>query len=116
AVAAADGKTLWQQTAASGITPEKTHPWNGFASASCATDGERVFAFFGSHGLFCYDREGKPLWTHHFGIFTSETGWGQAATPFIFDDLVIQNCDNDGPAFLPPGSNPDAAATDALVA
>src|SRR5262249_37397268 len=66
-------------------------------------------------GLFCYDVEGKFLWKHDFGVFTSETGWGTAASPFLFEDLVIQNCDNDGPAALPPGSKGPAAPM-ALVA
>jgi outer membrane protein assembly factor BamB len=116
AVGTADGKVLWQQQAVSGAAAEKSHEWNGYASPSCATDGERVYAFFGTPGLFCFDRDGKLLWEHRFGVFVSETGWGVGATPFLFEDLVIQNCDNDGPKFLPPGSNPADAAPAALVA
>src|SRR5688572_28943037 len=52
-VSAADGKILWQQTAAADVTAERTHGWNGYASPSCATDGKLVFAFFGTHGLHC---------------------------------------------------------------
>jgi outer membrane protein assembly factor BamB len=95
-VRASDGKVLWQRTAARDVAPEQSHEWNGFASPSCATDGQRVFAFFGTPGLFCYDVEGKFLWKHNFGIFVSQTGWGTAASPFVYEDLVIQNCDNDG--------------------
>src|SRR5262249_30796947 len=36
-----DGKLLWQQTASKGVLPGRTHSWNGYASASCATDGYR---------------------------------------------------------------------------
>ena len=112
----ADGKIRWQQTASKGMAPGKTHGWNGYASPSCTTDGERVYAFFGTPGLFCYDLEGKLLWQHSFGLFTSEAGWGTAASPLLFDDLVIQNCDNDGAKALPPGRNPKEAAPMALVA
>jgi outer membrane protein assembly factor BamB len=115
-VSARDGKVLWQQTASRGVDPGRTHAWNGYASASCATDGERVYAFFGTPGLFCYDVEGKLLWKHAFGAFTSEAGWGTAASPFLFEDLVIQNCDNDGPRALPAGSKPEQAAPMDLVA
>jgi outer membrane protein assembly factor BamB len=104
-----DGKLLWRQTAAGGVEPEKTHAWNGHASASCATDGERVYAFFGTPGLFCFDRDGRLLWQHSFGTFTSQAGWGTAASPFLFEDLVIQNCDNDGPKGLPKGATGEAA-------
>jgi outer membrane protein assembly factor BamB len=111
-----DGKILWQRTSARVPMPGKSHLWNGYASASCTCDGQRVYAFFGTPGLFCYDFAGKLLWQHGFGIFTSETGWGTAASPFLFDDLVIQNCDNDGPKFLPKGHDLKEAAPMALVA
>jgi outer membrane protein assembly factor BamB len=111
-----DGKLLWQKTASKGVAPGRTHAWNGYASASCTTDGKHVYAFFGTPGLFCYDFEGNLAWKHYFGIFTSQTGWGTAATPFLFEDLVIQNCDNDGPEALPRERKPEEAAPMALIA
>jgi outer membrane protein assembly factor BamB len=115
-VKAHDGSVLWENVAAAGVTPEKVHNWNGFASASCATDGEVVVAFFASAGLHCYDLDGKLLWKHHFGLFTSDRGWGSAASPFLFENLVIQNCDNAGAAVVPPGVKPADIAPAALVA
>ncbi len=115
-IRASDGKLLWQKTASTGVPPGKTHSWNGYASASCTTDGTHVYAFFGTPGLFCCDFEGKEVWQHQFGVFTSEAGWGTAASPFLYEDLVIQNCDNDGPRGLPGGSKPEEAAPMALVA
>jgi outer membrane protein assembly factor BamB len=111
-----DGKVLWQQTASQGVEPGKTHAWNGHASASCTTDGKHVYAFFGTPGLFCFDFEGNLVWKHHFGVFTTDTGWGTAASPFLFENLVIQNCDHSGPRALPPGRKPEEAAPMALVA
>jgi outer membrane protein assembly factor BamB len=111
-----DGKILWQKTAASNVPPERTYSWNGYASASCVTDGKYVYASFGTPGLFCYDVDGKLIWKHDFGVFTSAAGWGTAASPFLFEDLVIQNCDNDGPAALPKDARDEKAAPMALVA
>jgi outer membrane protein assembly factor BamB len=91
-----DGELLWKHTAAKGVAPEKSHSWNGYASPSCTTDGKHVYAFFGTPGLFCYDFDGKQVWKHAFGTFVSQTGWGTGASPFLYEDLVIQNCDNDG--------------------
>jgi hypothetical protein len=91
-----DGKVLWEQTAAKKQPKEATHSWNGYASASCATDGKYVYAFFGTPGVFCYDVDGKPVWEKKFGTFTSKAGWGHAATPYLYGDTVILNCDNDG--------------------
>jgi outer membrane protein assembly factor BamB len=84
------GNILWQREAWEG-SPEKSHAMNGWATATCATDGERVVAFFGKGGLHCYDNDGKPLWSRDLGPF--EGPWGTAACPIIVGDLVIQNCD-----------------------
>lgn len=91
------GKVLWEQVAWTG-TPEKTHPMNGWASSTCATDGERVVAFFGRGGIHCYTVEGRPLWSRDLGPF--EGPWGTAASPAIVGDLVVQNCDAEQEAFL----------------
>jgi len=91
------GKIQWQQTAWKG-EPEKIHEMNGWASASCVTDGQIVIAFFGRGGLHAYTVEGKPLWSHDLGKF--ESPWGTAACPVLVDDLVVQNCDADADAYL----------------
>ncbi len=91
------GKILWQQTAWKG-QPEKSHVMNGWASASCVTDGEIVVAFFGVAGIHAYTLDGKPLWSRDLGKF--EGPWGTAACPIIVDNLVIQNCDADTDACL----------------
>ena len=91
------GTILWQQEAWSG-PPEKSHVMNGWASATCATDGERVIAFFGKGGLHCYDTLGKKLWSRDLGAFPGP--WGTSACPLIVGDLVIQNGDSTGDSFL----------------
>lgn len=91
------GKILWQHEAWSG-TPEPSHGMNGWASASCATDGVHVVAFFGKGGLHCYTVEGKHLWSRDLGSFPGT--WGTSASPVIVGDLVIQNCDAAGEASL----------------
>ena len=90
-----NGKILWQRGAAEGLPAEPTHAWNSHASATCATDGERVYAFFGTPGLFCYDLAGTLLWKKEFGPLVASTGWGGgAASPVLFEDLVIVNGDH----------------------
>lgn len=81
------GSILWQREAWSGV-PEPSHPMNGWASPTCATDGERVVAFFGKGGLHCYSVDGKHLWSRDLGSFPGP--WGTAACPIIVGDLVIQ--------------------------
>ncbi len=96
-VDARDGRVVWEQIAWTG-EPEKSHGMNGWASATCATDGEVVVAFFGKGGLHAYAIDGKPLWSRDLGPF--ESPWGTAASPVIVGDLVIQNGDSDRDAFL----------------
>ena len=82
------GKELWQ----AGTTwskAEDSHPTNPYASASPATDGESVVAWFGSAGLFAFDLEGKELWKADLGEHSHE--WGYAAAPIIHGGLVILN-------------------------
>lgn len=91
------GETLWEKAAWTG-EPEVSHKMNNWASATCATDGERVVAFFGRGGLHCYDLDGKHLWSRDLGRF--EGPWGTAASPIIVGDIVVQNCDADDTAYL----------------
>ncbi len=83
-----DGSTLLQ----AGPTyeaAEPTHPTNPFCSASPVTDGERVIAWFGSAGVYCFDLDGKQLWSRELGI--QEHEWGYAASPVIHGDLCFIN-------------------------
>ncbi|MCH8923480.1 MAG: anion permease, partial [Planctomycetes bacterium] len=88
------GRTLWEQVAWTG-EPEKSHRMNGHASATCATNGKVVVAFFGRGGLHAYSLDGKHLWSRDLGPFDGP--WGTAASPIFYGDIVIQNCDSESP-------------------
>jgi hypothetical protein len=87
-----DGKTLWEQIAWTG-EPEKSHVMNGWASATCATNGKVIVAFFGRGGMHAYSLDGKHLWSRGLGDFDGP--WGTAASPVFYGDTVIQNCDSE---------------------
>jgi outer membrane protein assembly factor BamB len=91
------GKIEWQHTAWTG-KPEPVHDMNGWASATCVTDGDVVIAFFGRGGIHAYSLDGKPMWSKNLGDF--ESPWGVASCPVMVDDLVIQNCDADVDAYM----------------
>ncbi len=84
-----NGKQLWQRVVEH-WEKESTHGDNPYCSASPVTDGERVIASHGSAGVVCYDFEGKELWRRDLGKF--EHIWGNAASPVLYEDLVILNC------------------------
>ncbi|HMC11241.1 MAG TPA: PQQ-binding-like beta-propeller repeat protein [Pirellulaceae bacterium] len=91
------GKIVWQHSVWKG-QPEQSHLLNGWASASCVTDGEIVIAFFGIGGIHALSVDGKRLWSRDLGKF--ESPWGVAACPILVDNLVVQNCDADTDACL----------------
>jgi len=91
-----DGRLLWQTEVGAARGP--THPKNGHASATVATDGTHVLAFFGSTGLFCLDLNGKQLWKADLG--TLDHKWGTASSPLLSGDLAVQLCDSETTAFL----------------
>lgn len=84
------GNLLWQVDCGTG--GGSTHVKNGYASATPVTDGERVFASFGSAGLIACDFAGHRLWHAELGALDHQ--WGTAASPVLFDGLVIQLCDS----------------------
>ncbi|MEX0704399.1 MAG: PQQ-binding-like beta-propeller repeat protein [Planctomycetales bacterium] len=92
-----DGKLLWQRDTIY-KEPESTHATNPFCSATPVTDGERVIASHGSAGLVCYDMEGNELWKYDVGRI--EQVWGNASSPILYGDLVIQWCSPGERTFL----------------
>src|SRR4030095_434502 len=50
-----NGRELWRQEAQHSAPVNGLHVKNTYASETPVTDGERVYAYFGNIGLFCYD-------------------------------------------------------------
>ncbi|MCA9266922.1 MAG: PQQ-binding-like beta-propeller repeat protein [Planctomycetales bacterium] len=92
-----DGKIAWKTEVAVG-GGETIHKMNSFATGTCATDGQRVVAYFGPGGLHCLDMQGKIQWSLDLVKPTGPFGFG--ASPIILGDMVIQNCDAEGPSSL----------------
>jgi outer membrane protein assembly factor BamB len=88
------GKILWEQTAWKG-EPEKTHKMNGWATPSCVTDGEHVWAWFGKPGVYCYTIDGKKVWSQELGTFTAKNGRGTASSLAVVGNILLVNGDSD---------------------
>jgi hypothetical protein len=86
------GKVLWQSDVGAKL-PEIA--WNGpilqhgYATSTPATDGERVYVFFGKSGVFAYDLDGKELWRADVGTLIN--GFGSGGSPALYRNLVIVN-------------------------
>jgi outer membrane protein assembly factor BamB len=94
------GDVLWEQLAHQGVPSTPIHIKNSYASETPVTDGQRVYAYFGNIGLFCYDLDGKLLWKKPLEAHKIRNGWGTAASPVVFRDRVYLVDDNDEDSYL----------------
>ena len=88
-----NGQIIWQQSD-DPVLPEDQYSGmfaeNGYASHTPATDGKRVYVFFGKSGVIAYNlSDGKQLWKKSVGENREQKGWGTASSPIIYKDLVI---------------------------
>src|SRR5205807_2699448 len=90
----ATGKEIWKQVARDDKPRIATHPSNTYASETPVTDGERVYAYFGMHGLFCYEMAGKQLWKKDLGSYPMLMGWGTSSSPVLDGDRLFVQVDN----------------------
>ena len=97
----ASGNLLWQKTATTAVPHEGTHNTNGFASASPCTDGEYLYAHFGSRGIYCYTLDGDLVWKRDdLGQMTMRGTFGEGSSPTIAGDKIIVPWDHEGPSSL----------------
>lgn len=93
----ATGNVLWEAEAEYEKL-EEIHRIGSHVQCSPATDGERVVTFFGSSGMYCFDRSGKQLWKKPFGPFRNTFGAG--SSPLVVDGRIILSQDHDTDSFL----------------
>jgi outer membrane protein assembly factor BamB len=91
---ARDGRLLWERTVWEGTPADSRHKKASFASPTATTDGERVYAYFGSEGLYAYDFDGTLVWKFDPGV-VGTMGVGVGTSPVLFRDLLILLCDED---------------------
>ena len=100
AVNRGDGKINWQNAVHQQVPIEGSHESASLASNSPVTDGQRVYAFFGSHGLYCLDVNGKLLWKATLGQMHTKHGHGEGASPVLFGETLVVNWDHEGDSFV----------------
>ena len=96
AVARKDGRILWQKTVREEWPHEGGHTTGSLVSASPVNDGERLYAFFGSRGLYCLDLDGSVLWEKDLGRMRTLHAHGEGSSPVLHGDTLIVNWDHEG--------------------
>jgi len=100
ALSRADGSVLWSRVARRETPHQGKQANNSWASSSAITDGEHVFAFFGSRGLYAYDMDGNPVWDVDLGEMRIRNGFGEGATPVLHGDKLVVVWDHQGDSFI----------------
>jgi outer membrane protein assembly factor BamB len=95
-----DGSVAWQRVAMERTPHESHHLESGWATASPVTDGERLYAHFGSAGTFAYTLEGELLWRVDLGDMTARLGYGEGSSPALWGDTLVINWDHEGDSFV----------------
>jgi outer membrane protein assembly factor BamB len=86
------GTILWRKTAPT----EKIEPAHRIANpaaATCATDGQTVFTYFGSFGILAYDLAGQERW--QLPLPPPMVEFGTGTSPLIAGELLILARDQD---------------------
>jgi outer membrane protein assembly factor BamB len=94
------GRVRWERLAREEVPHEGQHETTTWATGSPITDGEHVYAFFGSRGLYCYNTKGDLLWEKDFGCMRIKMEFGEGSSPALYKDRLIVNWDHEGQSFI----------------
>ena len=97
AISRKDGAIVWRRAIpAKGI--EKVHQVSSPATSTPTTDGERLYIYFGSHGLLAFDWNGAVLWDYPMDVATFPFGSGNS--PLLAGDVIVISRDHPPSPFL----------------
>jgi len=100
AIERATGDLAWERSVGEGLPHEGRHEFGSFASPSPVTDGERVYASFGSRGLYALDMDGQVLWEKDLGDMTIKLGFGEGSSPALHEEKLLFAWDHEGQSFM----------------
>lgn len=100
AIQRSDGAIAWKKVLREEVPHEGTHATGTWASNSPVTDGEHLFAYFGSHGLFCLDMKGDLVWEKDLGDMQTRRAFGEGSSPALAGDTILINWDHEGDSFI----------------
>lgn len=94
------GKLRWERVVHHGEPSVPKHSKNSYASETPTTDGQRVYAYFGGVGVFCFDMDGQPVWSKTLEPRATRMGWGTAASPVLHGDRLYVVNDNEEESYV----------------
>jgi outer membrane protein assembly factor BamB len=95
-----EGRIIWSKVLREEWPHEGGHETGSLASNSPVSDGERVYAFFGSRGIYCLDLNGEQLWQKDLGQMHTLHSHGEGSSPVLHGDMLIVCWDHERDSFL----------------
>ena len=97
-----DGRRLWQHRLEAQGQLAGVHDKHNLASPSPVSDGQLVYAWFGTGQIVALDMNGKVVWQRHLGTEISpfDVIWGHSSSPTLFGDTLILLCDHEPASYL----------------
>jgi len=95
-----NGDIQWQTTVREELPYSNTHEFGSWASNSPVTDGEFIYAYFGSHGLYCLNFKGELIWEKDLGRMEKHMSFGEGSSPVLYRDKLIVLRDHQGQSML----------------
>ena len=71
---------------------------HGYSSSSPVTDGEMVYFFLETSGVFAFTMDGEQVWQADVG--EKSHAWGAGASPILHENLVIVNASAESDRFI----------------
>lgn len=104
-----DGRKLWEYELPAEGQLAEVHDKHNLASSSPATDGRRVYAWFGTGQIVALDMNGTLVWSRHLGreYAPFDINWGHSSSPALFNESLFLICYHDTDSYL---LNLDAAS------
>lgn len=90
------GNELWRKVAKTLVPHEGHHRDASFASASPFCDGERLYCWFGSGGMYAYSLDGEKLWERDLGRAKVGASLGEGSSPVVHDGKIVVVRDHAG--------------------
>ncbi len=95
-----NGHIIWKTKVCEEQPADGTHRTGTWASNSPVTDGEFLYAYFGSRGLYCLDFDGKVVWSRDFGQMKKKMDFGEGSSPALYGDKLVIIWDHEGDSYL----------------
>jgi len=99
------GRRVWDyrvRALPSGDDFQEVHRKTNLANPSPVSDGERLYAWFGTGQIVALDMDGNVVWEKHLGKEYSpyQITWGHSSSPTLYEDSLILLCDHEPASYL----------------